>query len=113
MIANILGTEYSINLGTEKEKPQLRGSDGVCDPYAKEIYLDLSAINEELTTRNPIEYYKQVLRHELIHAFFHECGMSDYYLDEKLVDALAVLWPKLKKLLDETKLENLGINANN
>ena len=39
--------------------------------------------------------YREVLRHELIHAFFSIAGLDGYSNDETLVDWLAVMYPRM------------------
>ena len=45
--------------------------------------------------------YRETIRHEIIHAFFKESGNEEYYIDEHLVQTLAVLYPKINAVLAE------------
>ena len=45
------------------------------------------------------EDLEQILRHEIMHAFFYECGLMKYAEDEVLVDFLAMQFDKLKHLM--------------
>lgn len=45
--------------------------------------------------------YNEVVRHEAIHAFFHESGLDGYSADEQLVDWLAMQFPKMYRLFKE------------
>ena len=77
-----------------------RNVDGLAKEYSKEIIirpeekmLDDSDRPEEKEAR-----YKEVLRHELIHAFFSEAGLDDYSCNEQLVNWLAMQFPKMEKV---------------
>lgn len=108
---DVLGTEYEIYIQGEKENPKLEGNDGICEWYTKSILIDTDSKNECDTFDNIDAYYHKVLRHEAFHALFHEAGLSDYAKDEKLVDALAILYPKMQKIMetmDNTKLDLWG-----
>ena len=39
--------------------------------------------------------HKEVLRHEIIHAFFDEAGLNDYSNNEQLVEWIAFQFPKM------------------
>jgi len=45
--------------------------------------------------------YREVLRHEITHAFFSESGLDGYCIDETLVDWIAKQFPKLCKIFAE------------
>lgn len=99
---NIMGTEYKILKGRDSYLQSI-DADGVCESYEKlisvrseDILLDQSSTPEAKTKR-----YKEVMRHEIIHAFFHECGLDDYSNDEVLVNFLAIQFPKLKQLFED------------
>ena len=103
---NILGVPYKVKVQTEIENPKLRGADGLCEFYSKEIILDTSPRNNEQAFNNIEEYYHKVLRHEAFHAILHEAGLDCYAEDEKLVDALAVLYPRITPVME--KIESLN-----
>lgn len=75
---NILGTEWEIKFGSDKEYPGLFENDGYADSTTKEIVVD----NMELAKSDPgskgnLEVYKKsCVRHEIIHAFMEESGLS-------------------------------------
>lgn len=92
MKVNILGTEYTI-VETNNIK---EGFDGECNFYFKTIkikplgkLLDEAPLSEKRIRR------KEILRHELIHAMFHEAGLDNYADDEILVDWIAVQFDKI------------------
>jgi hypothetical protein len=48
--------------------------------------------------------YKQcVIRHELVHAFFEESGLTEYKNNELLVDWIAKQFPKLAKAFQQVR----------
>lgn len=99
---NILGTDYKIVCETEEENPALAGNSGLCEPYSKRIILDTdSSPNGVMLVENFDGYCHRVLRHEAFHALFFEAGWQKYYLDEDLVEMLAVLYPKIKEIMDK------------
>ena len=103
---NILGTEYEVLTQAEADNPKLRDNAGICELYSKKIVLsDLSeAEKDEMCVENMEEFKRQVLRHEIIHAFFGESGLrgsSSYAENEELVDWIAIQFPKLLKAFTE------------
>lgn len=70
-VINIKGTDYKIVF-----QDYLCGSLGVTRPVAKEIFIENS---------DNIDDLKDTIAHELIHAYFYECGLQQYFDDEILV----------------------------
>lgn len=105
MDVNILGTDYKILKVSEDEchKLAIMKANGLCELYSKEIIID-SKMNpnsgEEF--ENFEEFEKKVLRHEIVHAFFHESGLVDYTVDEDLVNWIALQFPKMLKAFKDT-----------
>ena len=104
MKINILGTDYEVKLLSEEEYPKLKTADasGLAELYNKELIIDKSLSvpiheKEELRHANLNEYTKRVIRHEVVHAYFHEAGLSDYCQDEVLVEWIAQMIPKLSE----------------
>jgi hypothetical protein len=60
-------------------------------------------------TDNLAEYNKKVLRHEIIHAFLHESGLSGNSLQyegawsqcEEMVDWIAIQFPKMLRAFQD------------
>lgn len=104
MRVNILGTEYEVRYLSEAEYPKLklRNANGLAELYSKELI-----INKEMDDssgncfENLKEFEKKVIRHEIIHAFFHESGLRDFAGDECLTDWLALQVPKMIKVFEE------------
>lgn len=101
MKMNILGTDYE--LIKDCDELTERNVDGECQSYGKVIRIrplkkmllpvDSDAIKQQR--------YNEVVRHEVIHAFFHESGLDGYSADEQLVDWLAMQFPKMYRLFKE------------
>jgi hypothetical protein len=47
--------------------------------------------------------YNEVMRHELVHAFFYESGLCEYSDNEQLVDWIATQYDKLHKAFGEAE----------
>ncbi len=97
---NILGTEYSIEIDDTLEKTEL---DGLCKEYDKRISIRNagSMLNDDDSTGVKKIRFEEVLRHEIIHAFFYEAGLEDYSNNEQLIDWIAKQFPKLEKAFKE------------
>ncbi len=105
---NVLGTEYEICIKKydEDEAFERRGIDGYCDSYTRKIVVcDMTTSkgweNEEPETIKACQ--KQILRHEIVHAFLSESGLADsaakyeraWPRNEEMVDWIALQGPKL------------------
>lgn len=100
---NVLGTEYEIIIGEEKDYPHLRSADGYCDHTTKQIIVERMEVEED-TMQDMVYYTDKVIRHELVHAFLVESGLdvnSDWARNEELVDWIAFQIPKMSKLFTE------------
>ena len=97
----ILGTVYQLLVDNDGMDQQ--NADGVCRCYAKKIQVrppeKMLCQDDDLEAKN--SRYREVLRHELIHAMLFESGLGNYYDDETLVDWLAKMFPRLAELFEE------------
>ena len=86
----ILGTEYTIEQDGNILKSE--GADGICERYGKRIILAPKDLMLEDTNDADLkeDRYKEVLRHEVVHAFFAESGLLNYGGNEELVDCSSV-----------------------
>ena len=98
---NILGTDYTIRIQSEKENPKLENCDGYCDWTTKEIVVERE-INGTLADMDV--YVKKVLRHEVVHAFLLESGLNEcsgstdaWAMNETMVDWFARQGPKIHR----------------
>lgn len=104
MKLNILGQEYELLTLSEEEFPKLKtaGASGLAELYDKKLIINKNnTIPDENTYDNLDEYINKVKRHEIIHAYFHEAGLSDYCHDEQLVDWLALQIPKIIETINQ------------
>lgn len=95
---SILGTHWEIIEGETLRENE--GCDGQTKIYDKKILImpESSMLEKDATVFAKSKRWKEVMRHEIFHAFFCECGLDDYCRDEKLVDFLAAQFPKLLDL---------------
>lgn len=97
MNINVLGTEYIVTYLDEKDKQMLENNaDGYCDFSNKAIAV-LKGATE-----------KEILRHELVHAYLYECGIEVGYgfHNEDVVNYIAMIFPKLNKIFKNAKCED-------
>lgn len=98
--ATILGTEYNIIVD---DSIILNNVDGMCKSYDKEIVI--RSADKMLSSDDSIETkakrFREVLRHEIIHAFLDESGLDDYSNNEQLVQWIASQFPKIQKVFTE------------
>ncbi len=97
----ILGTVYQFVV--EDEELEQKNLDGVCLCYAKKIQVRPAEkmLGSYDTMEEKQSRYREVVRHELVHAFFFESGLESYSDDEVLVDWLAKMAPKMAELFQE------------
>jgi len=114
MTINVLGTDYVVIRCDYKDKPifEKRSIDGYHDSTEKEIvivnmktYPGFEDKSEEYCKK--VE--KEILRHEIVHAFLCESGLNDSSLqfnagwskNEEMVDWIAFQFPKLLKAFQD------------
>lgn len=111
---NILGTEYAIETHKVSEDDYMKEQHfaGYCAEELKLIVVaDMSEIKyfPNMSEREQETYRKRVLRHELIHAFLNESGLSDdssatscgWAKNEEMVDWFAIQSPKIFKAFED------------
>ena len=103
---NILGTEYTIEILKKEEDKYLNDNrDGYCDKTSKKIVV--CAEDEENELDNYDVYLKNIIRHEIVHAFLFESGLHENFShpqfghEETMVDWIAVQFPKMLKAFQE------------
>ena len=108
---HILGVTYKILIVTEGDYRYDRDADGWCDPSLKEIMI-FNYVQDADSMRDLDEYQRKVLRHEIIHAFLYESGLSDnacgskcWAKNEEMVDWIAIQYPKIKEAFKEANCE--------
>ena len=101
---NILGMIYTIVEDNAFANSKLINNYAYIECYEKKIIY--RPVVKDIETYNKLdEHQKKILRHEIIHAFFHESGLTDYYRDEVLVDYLAIQFAKIGKAFEELGVE--------
>lgn len=101
----ILGQPYEVVGPEEVDNPiKLDSVDGLAELYAKKLVVDLRAIGDPHNFENMEAYFMKVLRHEMIHAFMHECGLSSYVKDEQLTEFLAQQLDKMWEIMNPDSL---------
>lgn len=90
---NILGSEWTIKEQSETENDLLKNCDGYCDWTTKEIVIERE-FNGMLSDMQ--RYINKVTRHEIVHAFLFESGLSEcsgeveaWATNEEMVDWFA------------------------
>lgn len=97
-------------MGNSKEYPILSDCDGYFDSSVKKIVIsDFTDAECDTDCKEDIEgYQRQVCRHEIIHAFLHESGLSNcagitssWAMNEEMVDWFAIQEPKIHRAFIE------------
>ena len=111
---NILGTEYRIEIHKVSEDSYLEKNElaGYCGEEEKLIVV--ADMSEEkyfagMDEKAQETYRKKTLRHEIMHAFLNESGLSDssnrfdsaWAKNEEMVDWFAIQSPKIFKVFVE------------
>lgn len=110
MKVTVLGTDYKIVKGNEKDYPRLQNADGYTDTSIKQIViLDCEALEKnDAYIKDLMSYEKKVIRHEIIHAFLYESGLwvnsndvEQWAMNEEMIDWLAIQFSKIYKAFIE------------
>lgn len=106
MKINILGTEYTLDIRPRADDQGLEESDGYCDESIKLLSVaDFSLEPYKVDSKkNLLAAQMKVMRHEIVHAFLCESGLSecsDWAQNEELVDWFAIQGPKIYKAWQE------------
>lgn len=109
VITSILGTEYKILELSENEDDTLKDKelDGYFDGTTKRIVLRTDYDISPGAVGDIIGLKRKVLRHELIHAYLYESGLSCqcYWAEnEEMVDWFAIQIPKLINLFEKLNI---------
>lgn len=111
MKVNILGTKYRIETHKVSEDKTLEDNkwSGYCSEESKLIVVADMSEKKYFCNMDEMEqrkYRNQILRHEIIHAFLNESGLSDnagvpgngWAKHEEMVDWIAIQSPKIFKV---------------
>lgn len=96
MTVDVLGTKYNITESNSVKDISLNNADGYCDYSTKQIVIDTFQ-DSPGSLADLDKYKKQVVRHELIHAFLFESGLGaeSWGTNEEIVDWIAFQFPKI------------------
>ena len=109
----ILGEVWEMVEGTEEEFPRLRACDGYTDSSIRRMVVDdMTKTAGELSAKADLTAYKrQVMRHECVHAFLEESGLSSstggvshWAENEEMADWIAMQSPKIYKAFQDLKM---------
>lgn len=100
MLINILGSSYSLEFvnADSDDLMKKRDVDGYTDRSSKRIVISNMT---ESGFDNVAEIKKQVIRHEIIHAFLNESGLADNWEhkpmghEETMIDWLSIQFPRI------------------
>ena len=100
---NVKGTEYDLYFKESNFLSEGYNVQGVTNQADKTITvrIDLDNYSEEM-----------LVRHELTHAYLHQCGMLDYCSDETLVDWLSKIIPEIEHSTQEVMQKIKGVQVN-
>ena len=103
----ILGTQYNIKLIPESDDPMLKTLEGYTDQTVRKIVVKLIEKQSD-SVQNLADYAKNIMRHELIHAFLFESGLGAcanevdcWSQNEEMIDWFAYQSPKIFKLFQQ------------
>ena len=97
-VVDVLGVPYSVNITPEADDPKLETMDGYTDPSIKRIVIsDVHRRPDDPENVQDQDWFQRnIIRHELIHAFVVESGCQDaLWHSEDMVRWLAYMFPRL------------------
>lgn len=104
---HILGAKWAITFRARDEDKNLSDADGYCDWTIRGIVIEKD-MNGNLG--NMSKYINKVIRHEIVHAFLLESGLSEcssetpaWALNEEMVDWFARMGPDIYAAWGEAK----------
>ena len=108
---NILGTEYEIFCLERKDDEHLKDFDGYCDAVSRFIVVRnfKDADDDAINVKDVEALQKKVLRHEIVHAFLYESGLTvnanvwsgAWTKNEEMIDWFAIQGEKIYKVWQE------------
>lgn len=105
---NVLGTEYTLNQEVlSSDNPAMNANYGFCDSSIKEINIAKFESSEPDDLKNIKVFMDKVTRHEIIHAFLEESGLSEcceWARNEEMVDFFAQQIPKMVKVFNKIEV---------
>ena len=110
---NIFGTDYSVKQLFNEESPEkFEDANGYTELYSNEIIIRTGFENDKETYNNVDNFKLKVLRHELFHAIFYECGCPWYCDDENLVEFMSINFEKILRIIRKAE-DNFSLTNRN
>ena len=107
---NVLGADVRIVFRREEEDKKLKAAVGYFDGSLGLIVIKILEPDDH-SVQDLDRYQKEILRHEIIHAFLHESGLDacsspsdSWATNEEMVDWFAIQMPKIAKVFAELDL---------
>ncbi len=99
---SILGVPYQIVVDKSCENPKLVTANAYAELFSKKLVIAEHG-RDPKTVEKIEEAVREYMRHEVIHAFFHESGLPRYGRDEELVEWIALQIRKIALACDEAE----------
>jgi hypothetical protein len=110
-VVHILGTAYQIFTLPGADRRADKSVDGYVDYSTKKIFL-MELVQDKDSMEDLARYQREVLRHEIVHAFLYESGLRSSSLsidswakNEEMVDWVAIQFPKIAAAFKEANCE--------
>ena len=92
---SILGTKYDFVESNPADDAKLENSDGYYDQSVRKIVVNKDYEDCKQSIGDLSVWKNQIARHEIVHGFLAESGLSKYSDDEILVEWIAIQFPKM------------------
>lgn len=109
-VFNVLGTDIQILFRKEKDDLKLENCVGYFD--SSKGWIIVKILEPDAMSLGDLDkYQKEILRHEIVHAFLYESGpyacsnqVTNWASNEEMVDWFAIQSPKIFKVFQELEL---------
>ncbi len=105
---NILGTKYNLYVDEDFKELDALNADGYVSEILKEIHVR-NTFKGNVCLEEARSEMERLLRHELIHAFVYECGLTEstsedcsWAVSESMTDFWAIQFYKLDKIFKDS-----------
>ena len=106
-VITVLGTDIQILFRKKKDDPKLESCVGYFD-FSNRLIVVVIPESDATSCGDLERYQKEILRHEVIHAFLYESGLDgssafagSWATNEEMVDWIAIQFPKILKVFQE------------
>lgn len=109
-VISVLGKDIQILFRKEDDDPKLKNCVGYFD--SSKGWIVIKILEPDATSLGDLDkYQKEVLRHEILHAFLYESGLDacsgpaeNWASNEEMVDWFAIQSPKIFLVFQEQRL---------